>query len=165
MLQNSFDRVVRTGSAAFHAFAQNSTDLFRREKPEGVVARRTGPTICHGTKHRVEFARRTGCLGECSTSVNHGCFSETCFPRRRSARIGPIAPLGHTPAVSNTGSPFFLARKIGQCRRSGYCPEASTSCEIHLLWSENRPARNRISKRPTKLRCCHAHIRLCESRI
>src|SRR6266849_6112624 len=39
-------------------------------------------------QHRVEFARRTGCFGECSTPVNHGWFSEACFPRRRSDGIG-----------------------------------------------------------------------------
>src|SRR6266849_6112622 len=49
VLQYSFDRVVRTGSATFYPFAQNPVDLFRREKPESIVARRTGPTICHET--------------------------------------------------------------------------------------------------------------------
>jgi hypothetical protein len=121
VLQNSFNRVVRTGFAALHPFAQNSIDLFRREKPERIVARRTGPTICHWTKHRVDFARRTGCFGECSTLVNHGYFPAACFPRRRTAGIGRKAPLGHIPAVSSTGSPFFSARKSSQCGRTTYC--------------------------------------------
>jgi hypothetical protein len=99
--------------------------LFRREKPERIVARRIGPTICHRTKHRIEFARRTGCFGECSTTVNHGYFSVACFPRRRSAGIGRKAFLVHIPAVSSTGAPFFSARKTSQCGRTRYCP-AST---------------------------------------
>lgn len=111
MLQNSFDRVVRTGFATLHTFAQNSIDLFRREKPERIVARRIGPTICHRTKHRIEFARRTGCFGECSTTVNHGYFSVACFPRRRSAGIGRKALLVHIPAVSSPGSLFLCSEK------------------------------------------------------
>jgi hypothetical protein len=130
VLQNSFDRIVRTSPATLCAFAQDLVDLFRREEPERIVPRRTGPTICHETKHHVEIARRTGCFGECSTPVNHRCFSEACFPRRRSAGIGPIALLGHIPSISRTGSPFFSARKSGQCGGAGYCPKARTSGEI-----------------------------------
>src|SRR5260370_1099235 len=45
VLQNSFDRIVRTGSATLHPFAQNSIDLFRGEKPE-----QYGEWVLLGTK-------------------------------------------------------------------------------------------------------------------
>ena len=112
MLQYSFDRIVRTGSAAFRAFTQNSIDLFRREKPERVAARRTGPTICHGTKHRVEFGRRTGCFGECPT------LSTTDVFRKRASRGGMVpgsslnlfwaTPL-QSPALDRSPYPFGKA--------------------------------------------------------
>lgn len=107
MLQYSFDRNVRTCSPAFHPFAQDSIDLFRREKPERIGARRTGPMICHGTIPRLDSARRTGCLGVCSTPVTHGCCSEAYFPRRRSSGIGPKTLIGHalqSPALDRPSS-------------------------------------------------------------
>jgi len=112
VLQNSFDRVVRTSSATLNAFAQNSIDLFQREKPERIVARRTGPTICHETKHRVEITRRTGCFVECPKPVNHICLSEACFPRRRSAGISPGVLLGHTPASSHRIALLLCSEKL-----------------------------------------------------
>src|SRR5260370_40259075 len=47
VLQNSFDRIVRTGSATLHPFAQNSIDLFRGEKPERIATRCISPTVYH----------------------------------------------------------------------------------------------------------------------
>lgn len=155
MFQNSFDRVVGTDSPAFRSFGQNSIDLFRREKPERVVARRTGPTICHGIKHRVEFSRRTGCLGEFSTPVNHSCFSEACFPE--AARYGdwPQSSSWPQPSISSTGSPFFSVRKSGQRGKARYCREGREYGEISFLWSEHRPARERNSESPPELPRCH----------
>ena len=124
VFENSFDRIVRTGSATLHTFAQDSIDLFRGEKPEGITACWTGPMVCHRTKHRVEFARRTGCVGECSTSSTIDVFWKR-FSRRHRAGIGRKVLLGRIPAVSSTGWPSLSARKGGRCGGATYCREAT----------------------------------------
>ncbi len=76
-----------------------------------------------------------------SNPVNHRCFSEACFPRRHGAGIVPKPLLGHTPAVSSTGSLSLSVRKSGQCggsdtaatrRRSGEIP----SCGRNIVQQE-----------------------------
>src|SRR5467141_2271325 len=57
VFQNSFDGVVRTSPATLCAFAQDSVDLFRREKPEGIATRCTSPTVYHRAKHLALFNR------------------------------------------------------------------------------------------------------------
>lgn len=158
MFQNPFNRAVRTRSATLDPFAQNSIDLFRREKPEGVVARRTGPTICHETKHLVEFARRTGRFGECSNPCQPRMFSEACFPRRHSAGIGSKVLMGRIPAVSGTDRSSSLLGNAASAEGSDSAAKIRGSGEIAFLWSEHRPARDKTLEKPEELRTYYARI-------
>src|ERR1700739_653950 len=65
------------------------------------------------------------CFRKVQPPVNHRCFSEACFPRRRTVGNGPGVLLGHTPAIFGTGSLFFSARKSGQRGRAKFCPVAT----------------------------------------
>jgi hypothetical protein len=165
MFQNPFNRAVRTSSATLYPFAQNSGDLFRREKPEGVVPRRTGPTVCHETKHRVEFARRTGCFGECSTPVNTDVF------RKRASRGGVVLGLASklfwaTPLQSPAlDRPSSLLGKAASAEGPDTGARRRGNGEIPFLWSEHRPPRNKTLGRPEESRHCHEHIWRYESRI
>jgi len=148
VLQNSFNRVVRTGFAALHPFAQNSIDLFRREKPERIVARRTGPTICHWTKHRVDFARRTGCFGECSTLVNHEYFQQRASRGGVLPGLAAKLPWATSPQSPALDRPSSLLGKAASVGGPHTVLHRRTSGELLYLWSEHRPAEDKTLERP-----------------
>jgi hypothetical protein len=154
VLQNSLYRIVRTSSATLHPFAQNSIDFFRRKKPERIVAPRTGPTICHETKHRFEFARTTGCFGECPNLSTGDVF------RKRASRGGVVPGLAvillwatpvQSPALDH---PSSLLGKTAGAEGPNTAARRHMNGEIPFFWSEHRPAEDNGLERPAELRCC-----------
>ena len=83
---------------------------------------------------------------------NHRCFSEACFPRRRSAGIGRKALLGHIPQSPALERSSFLLGKAADAEGPDTAARRSGNGEIPFLWSEHRPARGKSLERPGKLR-------------
>src|SRR5713101_6655994 len=86
-------------------------------------------------------------LANVQTPVNHRCFSEACFPRRRSAGIGREALQGHTPASLHWMALLSLLGKAASAEGLNTAVRRLENGEIPFFWSEHRPARDKTWER------------------
>jgi len=156
VFQNSFDRVVRAGSPAFHAFAQEPLDLFRREKPERVIARRSGPTVCHETNTVPYLLEGQVALAEVQALSTTDVFRKRVFRGGVPLRMGRMLSLPISPQSPALDGPSSLLGKPASAEGPNTAAKRRGNGEIPLLWSQHRPARNIISERPAELRRCYA---------